>query len=255
MSAAVSDTTATSASAVVAEPSYRAEGANSGVGPTLRSDLVAELVAHADTAAVEAAEAVLAEAEERLRAAQATAAAADDVAAKARAEMPRLVERAFAGEAVEPQTIAAVHQRVRDAEAYASFTGAVVRRASEPVAAAKAELAEARHQAWTPVLEAAIQMRIDVARRVDRARLAAQGGTSHTPAQLAELEAAKTAAFEAVRPRYEAACEAVRVAVQNGLRPYENRYMVEPQFPAREASERAFWDKPLTAEEFVRASA
>jgi hypothetical protein len=144
---------------------------------------------------------------------------------------------------------------VRDAEAFSAFAAAVARCHGDAVAQAKAELAETRHRAWSPVMEAAITLRIDTARRVDRARLASEGGVSCTPAQLEELRKARETAFEAVRPRFEAACQAIRTAIQNGLRPYENRFMVEPQFPAREASERAFWGRPMSAREFIDATA
>jgi hypothetical protein len=144
------------------------------VAEPVADDPVAEAVALADTALIAAAEAALAEAEERFRAAQATAEEADAAAGEARAEMPALVERAVAGETVTAKTIAGVRQRVRDAEAYSAFTAAVARRLGEAVAQAKAELAETRHQAWLPVLERAISMRINAARRADRARLAAQ---------------------------------------------------------------------------------
>jgi hypothetical protein len=219
------------------------------------AELLAELLAHADTEAVKAAEAVLAQAQERMRAAQAAAAAAD-AEASAKSELPALVEVTYDGsKAVTPQVVAALRQKIRDAEAHASFTSAVVKRHADAVGRARDELDETKHRAWLPVFNAMITVRIEIARKVDRAILASDGGRDRNPAENEAIRKAREAAFEALRPRFEAAREAYRVALRSGLRAHENRFLAqEPSFPAREASERAWWGRAMSVEEFLAAT-
>jgi hypothetical protein len=169
--------------------------------------------------------------------------------------MIELVDRSLAGETITVANVAAAQQRERATEAYASFTATVMRRRAEAVEHAQEELAEAKHTAWHPVLERAIQMRINAARRADRARLLGRWGTGHTPAQKAEMEAVKKAALDAARPEFDAAREVIAIAVRGGLRLPHNPNLAQPPWPTTEQAERAYWRRPLTAEEFADAAA
>jgi hypothetical protein len=238
---------------VVDGPSCRAEGANSGVGPTLRSDPVADAIALPDLPLIAEAERALAEAVARHEAAAIKAQAADDVLGDVRGEMPGLVDRATAGEAVALRAVVSVRQRVRATEAWASFTSTVARRLGETVEHVKTELASAKHTAWLPTLERGIELRIAAARRADRARLAAQWGRGHSPQQVAELEAAKEAGFAAAKPLFDAGNEIIRIACQNGAKFPSNPTFSQPRWPSREVAEREFWRKPMNAEELADA--
>jgi sensor c-di-GMP phosphodiesterase-like protein len=137
--------------------------------PVAADDPVAEAVALADLSLVAEAEAALTEAEERHSDAAIRAQAADEALAEVRTQMPALVERAVAGEAVEVGDVVQVRNRVRACEAWAAFTGAVARRLGDAVEKAKAELAERRHTAWWPVLQRGVDLRIAAsARAADR---------------------------------------------------------------------------------------
>jgi hypothetical protein len=181
---------------------------------------------------------------------------ADDPVADAvaLADLP-LIAEAERALSVELRDVVPVRQRVRNTEAWASFTSAVARRLGEAVEQAKAELAETKHQVWTPVLERGVELRIAAARRVDRARLAAQWGRSHSPQQVEALEQAKAAAFDAAKPLFDAGNEIIGLAVRNGERFPTNNTFSQPQWHSREANEREFWRKPVSQAELADAVA
>jgi hypothetical protein len=76
---------------------------------------------------------------------------------------------------------------------------------------------------------------------------------SHSPPQIEVLEAAKAAAFADAQRIFDTGNRIISLACRNGARFPTNDTYSQLQWPSREASEREFWRRPMTAEELQDA--
>ncbi|MBC7858266.1 MAG: hypothetical protein H7Z39_05700 [Burkholderiaceae bacterium] len=162
--------------------------------------------------------------------------------AAAEADRAALLESAVQGAFVSALHFVGAAAAVVHATMYLRFNEEVVARLAGPLAAARAWLSDSRHQACLPILRAGQDHRIDAARLADRAALAPRG------------DPATVAAMAAARLQWERGRELIRAGVTMGLRFPRHPIEAEPTWPAREASERRFWARPVETQELEDAA-
>lgn len=217
----------------------------------MQPESIADEAAHlVDLGPVELVTARLREAEAWLHAAELQARAADMRMQQARDAAAALVAAEVAGQELTNDEIVAAHDRARQLEAIGTHRATVYRARHEPVEKLKAELAEAKHEAWRPVFARGADYRIAAAAKLDRARLLAQVSESASDLQRAMAAAAANKATEAARPEWDRGNALLELATGNGHRWPRNPYVTLAGWGDRptESAERRYWSKPLSAE-------
>ncbi|WP_165943287.1 hypothetical protein [Roseicella aquatilis] len=218
-------------------------------------DVAAEAESLIDREPLRAAEAALAAAQSALLDAQGAAAKADLDHRAARDAFAALIEEGAAGKVATREKVNATHERASGAARYASYLAAVAGRMAGPVEEAEAALAAARHAVWAPVAQHGIGLRIEAARKADRAKVLHSAGWGPTPATMAAAAEARNQAVEALRAQWERGNAFLDLAWREGHRPETERTLARPGWPSSESHERLFWRRPATAEEIARAAA
>ncbi|HEV7267350.1 MAG TPA: hypothetical protein VGN83_20945 [Falsiroseomonas sp.] len=209
--------------------------------------ILAEADALADRTLVAEAERAVESVKARLAEAEAEAVQARRAIAAAVTALAELASGAARGPMAAAATVAKAETRIRDAEAFARYLGAVERTRREVLAEAEAVLREAKAAAWLPVLRRGQELRIGCGIRCDEARRVRAGlSVSATPpAIIEEAEQRKRAEFDAAKPLWLAATEVIRHALRNGARLPEGAAWVPGEWPTSEAAERRHWRLPL----------
>ncbi|MBL6082741.1 hypothetical protein JMJ56_32810 [Belnapia sp. T18] len=220
----------------------------------MTDDILAEAEQLVDLGPVEAAQAILAEHQALLSDARQVAARANAALQVARAELERLVDRAFSGQVVTSEQVAAAHAAALDGERYATFLGAVARRFEEPVAAARAALADALHTAWLPVLRRGQDRRISAAARADRARMMGSVTSSTFPDDKRRILEARKLAFDLAEPEFGRGTALIDMAADHGARLDMALRVGKPTWPSSEDRERRYWGRPLSLDDLTDAA-
>jgi hypothetical protein len=122
------------------------------------------------------------------------------------------------------------------------------------VTAAKAALADALHEAWTPVFRRGQDLRIAAAAKADRARLLPNWGPHTFPDEVPKIQAARKAAFDAAAPEFEHGTALIEMAADRGVRMDLRLRVDKPGWPSTESRERAYWSRPLTPQDLTDAA-
>jgi hypothetical protein len=179
-------------------------------------DVEAEAAAFVDRAAIEATEAVLADAEHRRDDMIRQALEAERRAVEARQGWAVMIDAAAAGEAPTLIEIATLHEEAEQLSRYRDFLAAVARKREEPVEAARAKLADVLHEAWWPVMKRGQDLRIAAAKRRDRARLV--GPRDMSPGSVAERARLQAAVLGNAPAVFANGTALVTLAWQRGVR-------------------------------------
>ncbi len=199
-----------------------------------------------DKAMLEGAEDALSEAQLRHREAETAAMAAEADLEEARAAMPKLVEAGATGELASARIVAKVYAAVQDAQNFAAYFAAVVRRRAETVEHAHAVLRDARHVAHLPMLHHGQDLRIQAGVLCDAAKRFTGHLTSGTP--LDEVEAAnarRKAAVDAAQPLWDAGSRIIDAACRSGAQLPLGAGWIPDTWPTSEQAERRHWRRPL----------
>lgn len=184
---------------------------------------------------VAAARQVLAEAQARVRSVEAAVAAAQKIVDQAREQLPALIDRALAGEAVSPEDVAAAHAAVGKAEQFAAFSSVVLSRHALEVPPAEAALKAAIADAHLGVYERGIALRIEAATAADAAKEAVNKSWP--------IRAPDRSAMDAAFSLFERGNRLIRYACSLGVR-FTRDAGFDTYWPTSERAERRRWKRP-----------
>lgn len=199
----------------------------------ISAEIPSELQELIDPDPIRAAEAEIDHARLRYQDAADMARGAEAAVVEAHRVIPELTQRAVAGERVSAATVARAHQRARDAALYRDFCQEVARRLLPDEREAEGRLARAKAQAFAPLFEHAVGLRIAAGKRADE--------VASTPYKNGD-----PGAYEQAHQEWIAATRIMNLAIRAGARHPNATF--RDNWPSTEHAERSLWGREIVEE-------